>query len=530
MALLFGYSSGLATIEEDINMNGYKITDLPSPSTNSEPVTKGYADTHYSSGGGSGQRGPKGDKGDTGPQGPKGDKGDTGSRGSKGDKGDTGPQGPKGDKGDTGSQGPKGDKGDTGPQGPKGDKGDTGSQGSKGDKSDTGPKGDKGDTGSGGLSDTGFTMQGDINMNTNKITGLGNPTTNSEPVTKQYGDSAYLTDGGFVMSDNIGMGGHTVTNLGTPTNNTDAATKKYVDDKKCKFSDDSTNTSDVDIKVYGFNHAVKFDSGAHSVSIDSSAAPSALVNLNSLETAGLIVPGSLSQSVKDTFITKNTDIDMNNNKITNLPFPSTSGEPITKGFVDRYYSRDYTNLLTFKGIPGTITVLRKDDSIDGDVNFRKVNSSYEISFSFKNTLSKGIYSYEMDVVLTTSRGYNITLWGDCGGSGYTASCIYKYWSYTYTNKVKKDNITGGFFHRGTGKRVRIKGSFLNNFNNIYGYEISHSLDYENGKSYEFVKQHLSTTQSQILGNSVYFVFEPDNNATMTFMDETYFSFKRFLVL
>ena len=563
MALLFGYSSD---IEEDINMNGYKITDLPSPSTNSEPVTKGYADTHYSSGGGSGHRGPKGDKGDTGPQGSKGDKGDTGSRGSKGDKGDTGPQGPKGDKGDTGSQGPKGDKGDTGPQGPKGDKGDTGSQGSKGDKGDTGsqgpkgdkgdtglqgpkgdngddgsqgpkgdkgdtgPKGDKGDTGSGGLSDTGFTMQGDINMNTNKITGLGNPTTNSEPVTKQYGDSTYLTDGGFVMSDNIGMGGHTVTNLGTPTNNTDAATKKYVDDKKCKFSDGSTNTSDVDIKVYGFNHAVKFDSGAHSVSIDSLAAPSALVNLDSLETAGLIVPGSLLQDVKDTFVIKNTDIDMNNNKITNLPFPSTSGEPITKGFVDKYYSQDYTNLLTFKGIPGTITVLRKDDSIDGDVNFRKVNSSYEISFSFKNTLPKGVYSYEMDVVLTTSRGYNITLWGDCGGSGYTASCIYKYWSYTYTNKVKKYNITGGFFHRGTGKRVRIKGSFLNNFNNIYGYEISHSLDYEHGKSYEFLKQQLSTTQSQILGNSVYFVFEPDNNATMTFTDETYFSFKRFLVL
>ena len=69
-------------------------------------------------------------------------------------------------------------------------------------------------------------MQGDINMNTNKITGLGGPTSNSEPVTKQYGNSTYLTDGGFVMSDNIGMGGHTVTNLGTPTNNTDAATKK----------------------------------------------------------------------------------------------------------------------------------------------------------------------------------------------------------------------------------------------------------------------------------------------------------------
>ena len=395
-----------------------------------------------------------------------------------------------------------------------------------------GDKGDKGDPGSEGLADTGFTMQGTINMNSNKIINLPDPQRSNEPVTKQYGDRNYLTDGGFVMSDNIGMGGHTVTNLGTPTNNSDAATKKYVDDKKCKFSDGTTNTSDVDISVYGFNHAVKFDSGAHSTSIDASAPPSALVNKNSLETAGLIVPGSLSQAVKDTFVTKNTDIDMNNNKITNLPFPTTSGEPITKGFVDKYYALDYTNLLTFKGTPNNITIIHKDDSIDdtSGINFRKVNSSYEISFSLKNFLPKRVYSSEMDVVLTTSRGYNMTLWGDCGGSGFTASCMYKYWSYNYTNKVRKDNGTGGFFHRGTGKRVRIKGSFLNDFNNIYGYEISHSLDYEEGKSYEFVKQKLSTTQSQILGNSIYFVFEPDNNATMTFTDETYFSLKRFLVL
>ena len=60
MLLLFGYSSCLETIEEDIDMQGNKIINLPNPSTGSEPVTKGYADSHYS--GGSGQQGPKGDQ------------------------------------------------------------------------------------------------------------------------------------------------------------------------------------------------------------------------------------------------------------------------------------------------------------------------------------------------------------------------------------------------------------------------------------------------------------------------------------
>ena len=124
--------------------------------------------------------------------------------------------------GDTGSQGPQGTRG--GPRGPKGDKGDTGSQGPKGDKGDTGnrgPTGDKGDAASGGLTDAGFTMKAGINM------------------------------------DN-----HKVTSLGTPTNNADAATKKYVDDKRCKFKDGTTTTSDIDLRTTGFYDDVTFHADA----------------------------------------------------------------------------------------------------------------------------------------------------------------------------------------------------------------------------------------------------------------------------
>ena len=99
---------------------------------------------------------------------------------------------------------------------------------------------------------------------------------------------------------------------------------------------------------------------------------------------------------------------------------------------------------------------------------------------------------------------------------YTASTKYKYWSWSYENKVQQKDVQGSYFHRGTGKRVRIKGSFLNRRNCIYGQEISYSLDYENGETYEFVMQELKTTQSDILGNAIYFVFEPDNNHTRDF--------------
>ena len=75
-------------LSEDLHMNGHRIEGLPSPILNDEPVTKSYAETHYSNS--STQQGPKGDQGI---QGPKGD------QGIQGPKGDQGVRGPKGDQG-----------------------------------------------------------------------------------------------------------------------------------------------------------------------------------------------------------------------------------------------------------------------------------------------------------------------------------------------------------------------------------------------------------------------------------------------
>ena len=471
MSLNFGYSPpGLGRIKKDIKMNGHKILDLPSPTSDSEPITKSYADTHYSSGGGSskgpkgspGPQGPRGLKGSPGPQGPRGLKGSPGRGGSQGS---PGPQGPRGLKESPGSQGPRGLKGSLGRYGSQGSPGPQGSRGLKGSPGPRGP------AGSGGLSDAGFTIQGDINMNNNKITNLPDPTLANDPITKQYANRVYLTDSGFTMQDNIGMNNHEILGLNpVPSGDTSAVSKSYTD---------------------------------------------------------------------TAYIKKDTNIDMNGHRITGLPIiPLTSSEPITKGFVERYYS-DYTNIMTFKGKPGSVTILRQDNMVDSPENgratktldFSKVGSSYQINFSVQPKLPNGVYTYEMDVVLTTSRGYDVMLRGDCGGSGYNASTKYKYWSWSYENKIAHNDVQGGIFHRGTGKRARIQGSFLNRGTRIYGQEISLSLDYENGKTYEFVLQDLvSRSTDHVLGNSIYFVFQPDNNHTMDFTDETYFSFKRLLKL
>lgn len=93
------------------------------------------------------------------------------------------------------------------------------------------------------LSLSGGTMTGPINMGSQKITNLGNPTENTDAANKIFVDTAfqelesainqelltYLPLKGGTMVGAIHMGDYKITSLGTPTDGTDAVTKNYVD-------------------------------------------------------------------------------------------------------------------------------------------------------------------------------------------------------------------------------------------------------------------------------------------------------------
>ena len=73
------------------------------------------------------------------------------------------------------------------------------------------------------------------------------------------------------------------------------------------------------------------------------------------------------------YVVKDQNIDMKNNRILNLPFPQTLGEPVTKAFFDQYFP-GYTNIMTFKGSPGNVTILHKDDMVDTPENGRSTQT------------------------------------------------------------------------------------------------------------------------------------------------------------
>ncbi len=86
--------------------------------------------------------------------------------------------------------------------------------------------------GGGGLSASGFTMTGDIDMGNNKILKLENPTLPKSAANKEYVDNNFLSKHGGTILGNISMSGLGITNLNpTPESNNDAVTKGYVDNQ-----------------------------------------------------------------------------------------------------------------------------------------------------------------------------------------------------------------------------------------------------------------------------------------------------------
>ena len=125
--------------------------------------------------------------------------------GPQGQKGDPGEQGPQGEQGPVGKQGPQGIQGKTGPQGEQGPAGPQGEKGEQGAQGDTGKTAyeyakDGGYTGTEGmfaqklaaeyLSTGGGTMEGEINMNGQPISGLSAPTEETQAARKGYVDAA----------------------------------------------------------------------------------------------------------------------------------------------------------------------------------------------------------------------------------------------------------------------------------------------------------------------------------------------------
>ena len=175
----------------------------------------------------------------------------------------------------------------------------------------------KGATGGGGLSASGFTMMGDIDMGNNKILKLADPITPKSATNKEYVDNNFLSKHGGLILGKIDMSGQSITNLNpSPQSFNEAVTKKYVDDSIGLAGGLSITgiTMQGDINMSGHNVT-----GLSDPTNDDMAASKGYVDSNFLDLAGGSMVGN---------------VDMGGYEITNmLRTPTTDLSAVTKKWV-----------------------------------------------------------------------------------------------------------------------------------------------------------------------------------------------------
>ncbi len=176
---------------------------------------------------------------------------------------------------------------------------------------------------SGGLSLTGITMQGDIDMNGNEISGLADPINDDMAASKGFVESNFLDLAGGAMVGNVDMGGYEITNmLRTPTTDLSAVTKKWVSDEfptKQEVLGGFTLTGALDLsgnEVYGLPDVPTTDNSATS---------------KKYVDAKFVSGGGLSSSG----FTMSGDINMNGYEVIGVTsVPSFNNSLVNKKYVD----------------------------------------------------------------------------------------------------------------------------------------------------------------------------------------------------
>ena len=291
----------------------------------------------------------------------------------------------------------KGHRGITGPQGPPGPKGDQGIQG---------PKGDKGPKGATGASGTGFNLTSDRNydMQNKKLTNAAEGTNSNDVVNKKQMDDELakkVNNSGDTMSGVLNMGNNKITDLATPTNDSDACTKKYLIDtcmtqngrgdwnlegKKLYNVSQTFNTEDLipDIK-YIKNHSIWPDAQGNW-----NAKNKVIYNnaINGYNTDVVNVKWVNDRFVKLAGSTMTGDLNMSNNKITNIGNPTSNNDGVNKSYVD-------TKLATKANSAILVNYLKKDGSVamTGDLNLNgKKISNLAIGYESNDAISRDMLS------------------------------------------------------------------------------------------------------------------------------------------
>jgi hypothetical protein len=232
-------------------------------------------------------------------------------------------------------------------------------------------------------------MTATLNMGSNKIINVANPTTAQDAATKAYFDSSFATssylklDGTVPMAAALNMGTNKIVNVANPTAAQDVATKTYTDgsanvtcfkldgtstktaalnmgSNKIVNVADPVNAQDAGTKNYADNNSALF------VKLDGTSAMTGALNMGAKkitnvanpELAQDVVTKNYADNLSGTLVkldgtsTMTGALNMGGNKISNVADPVAAQDIATKNFADSFpatvrQGTSYTNILKF---------------------------------------------------------------------------------------------------------------------------------------------------------------------------------------
>ena len=303
----------------------------------------------------------------------------------------------------------KGQRGMTGPQGPPGQ------PGPKGDQGIQGPKGDKGPKGATGASGTGFNLTSDRNydMQNKKLTNAAKGTDSNDVVNKKQMDDELakkVDKSGDTMSGVLNMGSNKITGLANPTLSSDAISKSYLESKTPFGVRDGYSNFDCQQKVL-FNNKINgndidvvnvkwikdrylpFSGGAMSGNLDMNH--KLLYHINTPVNADHAVnkeyvDNGLRNKLDKAGGSLTGDLNMSNNKIINVADPESDKDGATRGWVRKQIAR-------FDHHSG-----------EGEINILKKKAPTTVTTMYLQYISGS--SYDDFVITTSAPGQPLLAW------------------------------------------------------------------------------------------------------------------------
>ena len=183
--------------------------------------------------------------------------------------------------------------------------------------------------------DGSYPMKGNLNMDNNRILNLPAPTGSNQPTPLAFTDLKYLHVGGTKkMTNNLNMDNKGIIHLKPPTNDTDGATKKYVDDSIpdtssfIKKDGSVAMTSNLNIgnkKIVNLSTPTTNTDASNKKYVDDTVAA------NKVNVSPFFKKDGSKKMIGS--------IDMNNNRILNLPAPNGNNQPTTLIYSNSNYLR-----------------------------------------------------------------------------------------------------------------------------------------------------------------------------------------------